>query len=72
MVNSLGGPFSWMGGISRDLQGGANSVSQVDVVQIWHHMLVLWLFWGKVQKRDNGLCPPFYVGEIFSPGPTLV
>ena len=28
--SSLGGPVSWVRGVSEDLQGGSNIVSQVD------------------------------------------
>ena len=35
-------------------------------------MLALWLCWERVQKRDNGLCPPFCLGESCLPALTLM
>ena len=35
-------------------------------------LLALWLCNGRVQKRDNGLCPPFLWGESCPPALTLM
>ena len=61
------------GGVSGDLQGGANSVSQFDGVSYMAPAagsVALWFYWGWVQKRDNGL--PLCVGEDCSPALTLM
>ena len=58
-----GQKFRW-GRASGNHQGEANSVSQVDgfsvmVPACWR----LWLCWGRAQKRNNGLCQHFCLGE---------
>ena len=36
--------------------------------QIWSHLPALWLCVGRAQKRNNGLCLPFCLGESCLPG----
>ena len=57
-------------GASQDLQGGANSVSQVDGISDMAPDCRLCGRW--VQKRDNGLCLPFCLGESCPPALTLM
>ena len=57
----------------RDLQDGTNIVSQVDKsLRYGTHLPALWLFSERVQKRDNGLCLPFCVGESCLPALALL
>ena len=52
--------------ISGDLQGGTNSVRQVDRVS--NMAPICWFygfFGGRAQKKDNGFCPPFCLGESY-------
>ena len=77
-VNNLGGPIVEWDKVSRDLQGGANSVSQVNgvpdmVPTCWlYGSVALWLWGGRIQERDNGLCLPFYLGESCPPALALM
>ena len=59
--NSLGGHESWLGQSLRNHQGRANSVSQADGVS--HILMALWLYGGRVQKRNSGLWQHFCLGE---------
>ena len=70
MVNSLSGPISQVEWASGDLQGGANSISQVDGVL--EMASSCWLCDGRAQQRENGLCPTFCLGESDPPALTLM
>ena len=57
----MGGPVSWVEWSLRE-SPGLGSPSQLMESQIWHpsaSSVALWFRGGRVQRRDNGLCPPF-------------
>ena len=64
------GPFVGWNKVSGDLQGRANSVSQGDGVS--DMTPTCWLWVGRVQKRDSGLCLPFCLGESCPPALALL
>ena len=55
--------LKFSGQVSGDHQGGASNVSQVDVES--DTAPVVWLFGGRAQKRNNGLCQNFHLGESY-------
>ena len=58
----VGQKIGW-GRASGNHQGGANSVSQVDGVS--DVVPACWLCVGRAQKRNNGLCQHFCLGESY-------
>ena len=65
----FGCPHKLYGTQSQGNQGRANSVSQVDTDT---HLPALWSCLRRAQKRDNGLCLPFCLGESCPPALTLM
>ena len=57
---------------SGDFQGNAYIVSQVDGVSVRNPPAGSVAFWGRAQKRDNGLCLPFCLGENCPPALALM
>ena len=65
-IHILGGPISWAGMESQRIsREGQMVLARLVESQIWHlpASSVGWIF----QKRVNGLCPPFWLGESCFP-----
>ena len=68
--NSLSGPVSWWGRISRNHQGEANSVSQVDGDSDMASAFQVCV--ERAQKRNNSLCQHFIWEKAAAPALTLM
>ena len=73
ITNPFLGPSSWLHPASSgDLQGRTTVLARLMECQIWHPPAGSVALRVRVQKRDNGLCPPFCLGESCPPALALM